>query len=104
VIVMTATVKPRSSVQVLHLLEQCLRRHFRSIQLLDDSLIIQVPDVGRVLVTEQLAMMRLDFLVNDPTAATAAMAALEKHVHTQVRNQGLSISWDSPGTVPTALR
>ena len=103
-IALSATVSSRNSLGVLHLLEQCLRRHFTSIRVYDDSLIIRVPHVGRVLITENLTTMRLDFVVTDPAAAETAMAALEQQLHAQVSNQGLDFSWDRPDTIPVALR
>ncbi|WP_411698394.1 hypothetical protein [Conyzicola sp.] len=103
-IAVSATVKPRDSVSVLHLLEQCLRRHFTSVRVYDDSLIINVPDVGRVLITENLVTMRLDFVAADSQVAEAAITALDRQLRDQVRNQGLDIAWDHPDTIPAALR
>jgi hypothetical protein len=103
-IAVTATVKPRESISVLHLLEQCLRRHFPSIRAYDDSLVIDMPDVGRVLVTERLTTMRLDFVAENSDAAASSMASLERQLHAQVRNQGLTVAWDRTDTVPAALR
>jgi hypothetical protein len=100
----TAIVRPSDSVQVLHLLEQCLRRHFASIPTLTESLVILVPDVGRVVVTEQLASMRLDFLIDDHNSAAAAMRALEEQLQAQVKHQGLLIDWDWPVTIHPALQ
>jgi hypothetical protein len=103
-IALTATVKPRNSVSVLHLLEQCLRRHFTSVRVYDDSLVITMPGVGRVLITENLTTMRLDFVVADAAAADASMIALEQQLHAQVSRQGIDIGWARPATVPAPLR
>lgn len=103
-IALSATVSPRSSLVVLHHLEQCLRRHFTSVRVYDDSLIINVPHVGRVLITENLTTMRLDFVVADPAAAEIAMATLEQQLHAQVSDRGLDFSWNRPDTIPAALR
>lgn len=103
-IALSATVSPRTSLGVLHLLEQCLRRHFASVRVFDDSLVISVPQVGRVLITENLTTMRLDFVVADSAAAESTMAALEQQLHAQVSNQGLDFSWNRPDTIPAALR
>lgn len=102
-IAVTATVRPNDSVRVLHLLEQGLRRHFAGFRVFDDSLIIDVPGVGRVLVTEELTVMRLDFVVED-AAAAAATTALEAQIRARVHNHSISFAWSRPATVPRALR
>ena len=100
---MTAVVRPTNSLQVLHLLEQCFRRHFQTLRVHDDQILVHVPAVGRVLVTEQLARMRLDFLTDEDEAETA-VAALEAEVRSQVRHQELSIRWERSDIIPAALR
>jgi hypothetical protein len=103
-IAVTAIVRPSDSVQVLHLLEQCLRRHFASIPTQNDDLVIVIPGVGKVVITEQLALMRLDFVAANDDTAGAAMRALEKELQEQVRRQGLLIGWDWPSTIHPALQ
>lgn len=103
-VAITAIVRPTESVQVLHLLEQCLRRHFASVPGLSDALVIHMPDVGHVVVTEQVTSMRLGFVADDATAASAAMKRLEEQVQAQVKNQGLIVSWDVPAEIQPALQ
>jgi hypothetical protein len=103
-IAMTATVRPSESITVLHLLEQCLRRHFTSVRIYDDSLVIAVPGVGRVLVTENLTTMRLDFVATSSALAEESMVALEQQLRAQVSNQRIDIAWTRPDTVPARLR
>lgn len=100
----TATVHPRESTDALHLLEQRLRRHFMSVRVDDDSLIILFPNVGRVLVTEKVTTMRLDFVAESPDVAAKWMIALEQQLREQVEHQSLTIRWDRPDSVPVTLR
>jgi hypothetical protein len=46
-IAVTATIK--SSVLVLRLLEQCRRRHFTTLGTCDDSIVVAMPELGRIL-------------------------------------------------------
>jgi hypothetical protein len=103
-IAVTATVRPLDSVQVLHLLEQCLRRHFTTVRTYDDSIIVVMPGVGRVLVTENLTAMRLDFIAETPFAAALSSRTLEAQLQAQVGDHGLTFAWDNADTVPARLR
>jgi hypothetical protein len=103
-IAVTATVRPRDSIQVLHLLEQCLRRHFTSVRTYDNSIVVLVPGVGCVLVTENLTTMRLDFVAEDPSAAALSMEAVEQQLRSSVKDHGLMFAWGNGESVPAQLR
>ena len=103
-IAIAATVRPLDSIQVLHLLEQRLRRNFRGARAFADSLMIPMPGVGLVLVTEQFAQMRLEFVAADEDSATPAMVALEEQIREQAQHQPMSFRWEHPSSVPVAFQ
>jgi hypothetical protein len=100
---MTALVRPVDSLEVIPLLEQRLRRNFTTLRVREGQLLLHVPAVGRVLVTEQLARIRLD-IVAENDRVTSAVTALDEEIRSQVRYQSLSIDWSESAIIPAALR
>jgi hypothetical protein len=100
---MTAIVRPTDSVEALHLLEQCFRRNFTALRVREDQLLLRVPGIGRLLVTDELARIRLEFLT-DSDRVSEAIAALEKTIMGQVSSRSLRIEWAESAVVPASLR
>jgi hypothetical protein len=103
-IAIAATLQPREAPQLLALITQRLRSRFPLLRTRDDSTVVTMPAVGRVLITEERASMRLDFVVDNELAAAVAVNALEDEIHTQVRERDIVMSWHRPTVVPIALR
>jgi hypothetical protein len=103
-IAIAATLQPREAPQLLGLILQRFQRRFPKLRTRDDSTVMQIPSLGRVLITEEQASMRLDFVVANEAAAALAVTALEDEIHTEVRERDIVVRWDRPTIVPVALR
>jgi hypothetical protein len=103
-IAVTAVVSPAESLQVLHLLGQCFRRHFESVPVANDQLLVKIPLVGEVLVTEESTRIRLEMVTESESTVDLITDALEREVHRLVNHQRLVIAWGRSAFVPSPLR
>ena len=103
-IAIAATLQPREAPQLLALILQRFNRQFPKLRTRDDSMVVQMPTLGRVLITEEPSRMRLDFVVANEAAAAIAVTALEDEIRTQVRDRDIFLRWDRPTIVPAVLR
>ncbi|PRY68465.1 hypothetical protein B0I08_104167 [Glaciihabitans tibetensis] len=103
-IAIAATLQPTDAPQLLGVILERLRTRFPLLHTRDDSTVVQMPAVGRVLITEARSSMQLDFVVDNEVDAAVAVDALEDEIRTQVRDRDISLRWHRPTIVPVALR
>lgn len=103
-IAIDATLRPRESPNLLQLVRQRFMRQFIQVRTVDERLLLLVPALGRVLISEEEARMHLRFVVESEAAVPAALDALEQEVRTQVGPGRFSLQWGRMPIVPAALR
>jgi hypothetical protein len=103
-IAIAVTLQPRDAPQLLGVIRQQLHARFPLLRTRDGSTVVQMPTLGRVLITEDMLSMRLDFVVANEVDAATAITALENEIRMQVRDRDLVVRWHRPTIVPVALR
>ena len=103
-IAIDATLRPQESPNLLQLVRQRFLRRFIRVRTVDERVLVLMPALGRVLITEKEARMHLEFVVENEAAVPAAMDALEQEVRTQVGPSRFSLQWGRTPIVPAALR
>lgn len=103
-IAMTATLRPSISVPTLSLLGQDLRRHHEHHLLVVDKMLVYVPKVGQVLVTEGCGRIRFDLVADTEEALPFLMDNLVNDLRSLTQGQELSVEWKKSSTIPPALR
>lgn len=103
-IAIDATLCPQGSPNLLQLVRQRFLRRFIRVRTVDERVLVLMPSLGRVLITEEEARMHLEFVVENEAAVPAAMDALEQEVRTQVGPSRFSLQWGRNAIVPAALR
>lgn len=103
-IAMTATLHPSASVPTLPLLGQDLRRHHEHHLLVVDQMLVLVPEVGQVLVTEGRGRMRFDLVADTEDAVRALMDNLESDLRSLAHAQELLVKWEKCPAIPDSLR
>jgi hypothetical protein len=103
-IAIDATLRPNESPNLLQLVRQRFLKRFIRVRTVDERVLVLMPALGRVLITEEAARMHLEFVVENEEAVPAAMYALENEVRTQVGGNNFSLQWGRNRIVPAALR
>ncbi|UFS60605.1 hypothetical protein [Subtercola endophyticus] len=101
---MTATVWPVESLRALPLLAQNLRRHYEHILLFTDQMLVVVPKVGPVLVSDKCGRMRLDIVGESQAEIVKKIDGLEKALRSRLPGVRLRIEWDRSSTIPVPFR
>ncbi|CAN5236109.1 hypothetical protein BH09ACT6_BH09ACT6_12820 [soil metagenome] len=103
-IAMTATVRPVESVHALPLLAQDLRRHYEHILLFTDQMLVMVPIVGPVLVSEEPGRMRFDVVADTKAEMTRKSEALESDLRRRLPGTRLRVEWQKLARIPVPFR
>jgi hypothetical protein len=103
-IAIDATLRPDESPNLVQLVRQRFLKRFIRVRTVDERVLVLMPALGRVLITEEEARMHLEFVVENEEAVPAAMYALENEVRTQVGGSNFSLRWGRNKIVPAALR
>ncbi|WP_354568966.1 hypothetical protein [Glaciihabitans sp. UYNi722] len=101
---MTATLRPAASVTSLSLLAQDLRRHHEHHLIVVDKMVVHVPKVGKVLVTEGSGRIRVDLVADSEEALPSLMDNLERDLRALPHGQELLVEWKKSSAVPNSLR
>jgi hypothetical protein len=99
-----ATLRPNESPNLVQLVRQRFLKRFIRVRTVDERVLVLMPALGRVLITEEEAPMHLEFVVENEEAVPVAMYALENEVRTQVGGSNFSLQWGRNKIVPAALR
>jgi|GEM_PF-2832941 len=101
---MTATVRPATVRQALPLLGQNLRRHHEHHLLVVDQMLVLVPEVGQVLVTEGFGRIRFDIVAETTEVLPTLMANLESDLRALAHDQDLLVEWERATAIPVPFR
>lgn len=103
-IAMTATVRPVDSHRVRPVLAHNLRRDHEHTLLFSDQMLVVVPEVGVVLVTEEPTTLRFDIVGNDQATVDYRMARLESCIRNHAGGQPIRVDWTAATQIPVPFR
>jgi len=102
-IAMSALVRPTEGLRPVRQLEQSLRLDHESVPVTAHRFLVRFPD-GPVLVTDELASLRVDVVVSDERAARHFEESFRSEIAVRLDDAALEVSWSRSTTVPQPLR
>lgn len=86
------------------MLGQNLRRHHEHHLLVADQMLVLVPEVGQVLVTEGRGRIRCDLVADTEEAFPLLMANLERDLRSLSHGDDLMVQWKKAAAIPVPFR